>query len=197
MENLELWNKVWKTTSDTKTKEVSYWARKFTAIDAYSQIKTATNEFGKYWEKWGFKKLEYQVVEWRLYFEGLFFYPSWEFPIMNDCKVWDDASKKVFTDSLTKALSYLGFNADVFMGQFEWNKYTWWDSKPKQDDNLPWIWEENIAKLRELVNSWTQMTMQQVREKYKVSKQNRYFKMNLNNLIAFLHNLNIIVMLNN
>lgn len=42
----------------------------------------------------------------------------------------------------------------------------------KNNDNLPWIWEENIEKLKELVNNWTQMTMKQVREKYKVSRAN-------------------------
>ena len=31
--------------------------------------------------------------------------------------------KKVATDALTKGLSKLGFNADVFMGKFDDNKY--------------------------------------------------------------------------
>ena len=35
----------------------------------------------------------------------------------------DEASKKIFTDTLTKALSFLGFNNDVFMGSFKGNKY--------------------------------------------------------------------------
>jgi uncharacterized short protein YbdD (DUF466 family) len=35
----------------------------------------------------------------------------------------DDCFKKVVTDCLTKALSYLGFSADVFLGQFDDNKY--------------------------------------------------------------------------
>jgi hypothetical protein len=34
-----------------------------------------------------------------------------------------DAYKKASTDGLTKALSHLGFNADVFLGQFDDNKY--------------------------------------------------------------------------
>lgn len=154
--NLDLWDKVGKTTEDTKTKEVSYWSRKFTAIDAYSQIKTATKEFGKYWEKWGFKKLDYQVIEWRLYFEWLFYYPDWEFPIMNDHKVWDDASKKVFTDSLTKALSYLGFNADVFMGQFEWNKYT----------DKSWSWDDKRG-LMQVINDMKSAKTKEDRVKFK------------------------------
>ena len=35
----------------------------------------------------------------------------------------DDFAKKVATDALTKGLSKLGFNADVFMGMFDDNKY--------------------------------------------------------------------------
>lgn len=34
-----------------------------------------------------------------------------------------DAFKKAMTDGLTKCLSYLGFNADVFLGKFDDNKY--------------------------------------------------------------------------
>ena len=35
----------------------------------------------------------------------------------------EDAVKKAVTDGLTKCLSYLGFNADVFLGKFDDNKY--------------------------------------------------------------------------
>ncbi len=38
-------------------------------------------------------------------------------------RVDDDAPKKALTDALTKALSHLGFNSDVFMGMFDSNKY--------------------------------------------------------------------------
>ena len=34
-----------------------------------------------------------------------------------------DASKKAMTDALTKGFSHLGFNADVFLGKFDDNKY--------------------------------------------------------------------------
>jgi len=52
-----------------------------------------------------------------------------EFPISSSIKVMmgnrvdDDCIKKVQTDALTKGLSKLGFNADVFMGRFDGNKY--------------------------------------------------------------------------
>jgi hypothetical protein len=35
----------------------------------------------------------------------------------------EEAFKKATTDALTKALSYLGFSADVFMGKFDDNRY--------------------------------------------------------------------------
>lgn len=35
-----------------------------------------------------------------------------------------DAPKKALTDAITKGLSYLGFCADVFLGEFDGNKYT-------------------------------------------------------------------------
>ena len=35
----------------------------------------------------------------------------------------EDAYKKCVTDGITKCLSYLGFNADVFLGKFDDNKY--------------------------------------------------------------------------
>lgn len=42
---------------------------------------------------------------------------------MMGSKLDDDCIKKVQTDAITKGLSRLGFNADVFMGRFDGNKY--------------------------------------------------------------------------
>lgn len=49
------------------------------------------------------------------------------------------------------------------------------DSKPTayaQNDNLPWIGDDNIKTLKGLIDSGKTMTMKGVREKYKVSKAN-------------------------
>jgi len=54
---LKLWNSVEKTDPST-TKEVGYGAHKYTAIDAYSQIKRATEIFGAYGSGWGFESFE-------------------------------------------------------------------------------------------------------------------------------------------
>jgi len=65
-------------------------------------------------------------------FKGVFFFPDGEFEIINSSKMFMDRAKKMVdadfakkieTDALTKALSKLGFNADVFMGRFDDTKY--------------------------------------------------------------------------
>jgi len=61
-----------------------------------------------------------------------FFFPGGEFEIKNSInlyidnaktKVDSDFAKKIETDTLTKAISKLGFNADIFMGKFDDLRY--------------------------------------------------------------------------
>ena len=65
-------------------------------------------------------------------FKATFFYPGGEFPIINSISLFtnndmtkldDNFAKKVETDALTKAISKLGFNADIFMGKFDDVRY--------------------------------------------------------------------------
>lgn len=65
-------------------------------------------------------------------FKADFFYPKGEFPIINSISLFtnndmtkldDNFAKKLETDSLTKAISKLGFNADIFMGKFDDVRY--------------------------------------------------------------------------
>lgn len=65
-------------------------------------------------------------------FKATFFYPNGEFPIINSIslftnnemtKIDDNFAKKIETDALTKAISKLGFNADIFMGKFDDVRY--------------------------------------------------------------------------
>ena len=65
-------------------------------------------------------------------FKAIFFYPEGEFPIINSIKIFtdnmhskidEDFAKKVETDALTKAVSKLGFNADIFLGKFDDLRY--------------------------------------------------------------------------
>ena len=65
-------------------------------------------------------------------FKATFFFPKGEFEITNSIKIFtdnkhskidDNYAKKLETDALTKALSKLGFNADIFMGKFDDVRY--------------------------------------------------------------------------
>jgi hypothetical protein len=55
----------------------------------------------------------------------------------------EDAPKKAMTDAMTKAMSHLGVSADVFLGQFDDNRYvenarkTWEAKKSEDDPDLP------------------------------------------------------------
>lgn len=46
-------------------------------------------------------------------------------------------------------------------------------------DNLPWIWDQNIDKLSDLIAEWKTFTMADIRKKYKISKVNA---LKLNNI---------------
>lgn len=137
--NLGLWNSVEKT--DPKyTKPAKLNGMQITAISPAYQKKIATNAFGPYGTGWGvvigsedFERysigetilLSYKAVLFYIH-EGV----RGEIPIAateklsykvqnkNYVKIDDDADKKVKTSALTKGLSDLGFNADIFMGKF-------------------------------------------------------------------------------
>ena len=171
--NLELWDKV-KETDPQYTKPAKIGGMKITAIAPQYQIMLATEQFGSYGEGFGFKSIEldYSLIERfnLVVFKGLFFHPKGEFEIINSSKMFMDRNqtmvdadfaKKIETDALTKALSKLGFNADVFMGRFDDTKYVLEMQEkytPKDDEieliilnqeNVKWVndnWSGLIAK---------------------------------------------------
>ena len=137
---MKLWNSVCKT--DPKhTKSANVRGNKITAIAPQSQIMAATEAFGPYGLSWGFSAIQfdYSMLEKTgiVVFKGVFFYSTDdrkrdEFPITSSISAYKDGAqtkpdadfaKKVETDALTKALSKIGFNADVFMGLYDDNKY--------------------------------------------------------------------------
>jgi len=133
--NLELWHKVEKT-NPKYTKKAKIGGHEITAIAPQYQIMQVTEQFGVYGKAWGFKniKLSYDLVEKcnLVVFKGTFFFPDGEFEIINSCKLYmdraltmvdDNFAKKIETDALTKAISKLGFNADIFMGKFDDVRY--------------------------------------------------------------------------
>lgn len=137
-ENMKLWDSVSK--SDPKyLKRVSLGSRSFTAIDPQYQVKLATQAFGPVGQGWGWHAdIRYIPL------------PNDDTVVTADVSVWhgtpgqtygpfpgcrtfysakrdrtnEDAPKMAVTDGLTKALSHLGINADVFLGEHDGNKYS-------------------------------------------------------------------------
>lgn len=130
-DTLALWNAVSKT-NPAFTKKVNQRGG-FTAIAAHSQIMEATRQFGPVGIGWGYDTHE------PIFRENLIIIPVtiWHgerrngfgplygaAELVNDKgRVDHDAPKKATTDAITKGLSQLGFNADVFLGLFDDNKY--------------------------------------------------------------------------
>lgn len=132
-DNLRLWNAVEKT-NPAHTKQIKL-GRTITAIDPYRQIKNATEQFGPAGDGWGWSVVDTKFLPtnevaclvrvWHgspdRYIEqwgqnGLFMDKA-------EAKKDTDCMKKSVTDGLTKCLSTMGFNADIFLGKFDDNKY--------------------------------------------------------------------------
>jgi len=128
--NMELWNQVCET-NPAITKRVNQRGG-FTAIDAQSQIKRATELWGPFGNKWGLRSLGFNYIYEQpagkivgISLVGEFYYPDGQFPIASDMpyRPNDECFKKLQTDCITKALSRLGFNSDVFEGKFDDSRY--------------------------------------------------------------------------
>lgn len=139
-ENLKLWKSVEKTPPDM-TKEVAFGKRRFTAVDPQWQMRVATALWGPYGYRWGLRNMRYDMVQVHehddkggyfasaVILQADFFYPLGDkevsFPVLNEdyFKAGDDTLKKLVTNTRSKALSWLGFSADVFMGKFDDKNY--------------------------------------------------------------------------
>jgi hypothetical protein len=141
--NLDLWEKVEET--DTKFSKTEFTGgRKVTSITPMYQIKNATKMFGIYGIGWGVipesvsfteREIDQTIL---LNYDAVLFYKVGDeigkLPLQATEKlsyvtksgkrlIDHEARKKVATNALTKGLSMLGFNADVFMGMFEDQDY--------------------------------------------------------------------------
>ena len=132
--NMALWNSVCET--DPQFTKVVNQRGGFTAIGAQSQLMKATELFGAMGTGWGIKTehiekwedvglVVYQATLWYVGSDNKEHYVPIHSSIRYQVngRIDDDFFKKVATDALTKGLSKLGFNADVFMGKFDDNKY--------------------------------------------------------------------------
>lgn len=135
--NMKHWDNLSK--SDPKyLKQVSFGSRSFTAIDPQYQVRMMTEEFGAVGEGWGWHNTtevvhvsngDSAVLAHVSVWHGT---PANTFGPFTGCRKFfdaakgrmaEDAPKMAVTDGLTKALSHLGCNADVFLGEMDGNKY--------------------------------------------------------------------------
>lgn len=133
-DNLKLWSKVEKTNPNY-TKKANVKGNSITSIAPQFQIMNATEQFGVYGQTWGFRNMniDYSLMDKGLVsFKAVFYFPDGEFETINSValyrdnamtKIDDNFAKKLETDTLTKALSKLGFNADIFLGKFDDVRY--------------------------------------------------------------------------
>lgn len=138
MSNLDLWAQVDKT--DTEYTKFVNQRGGYTAIDPHYQAMKATEIFGPHGIGWGFESSEFgtDLIEstGMVIHKAVFFYvlngERGSFPIHNAVSIFsdkkrerpdEDFAKKVETNTISKALSKLGFSADVFMGKFEDSVY--------------------------------------------------------------------------
>lgn len=130
-DNLRIWSAVSKT-NPANTKKVTQRGG-FTSICAQSQLLDATRLFGPIGIGWGYDAAEpifhdnlvfVRVTLWHgdraNSFGPVIGGAEWK---NNKGYLDSDAPKKATTDALTKLLSQLGFNADVFLGLYDDNKY--------------------------------------------------------------------------
>jgi len=141
-DNMKLWDAVCET-NPADTKHVNQRGG-FTAIGAQSQIREATGQWGPVGAGWGYQVDYHELVGKAAVFQfadvTLWYWPDGApydtgkqarfGPVRGCCllvndkgRLDEDAPKKALTDGLTKALSHLGFNADVFLGKFDDCKY--------------------------------------------------------------------------
>jgi hypothetical protein len=129
-DNMRIWDAVSRTNPDN-TKHVAQRGG-FTAINANSQIMDATRQFGPLGIGWGYSNAM------PIFEAGMIIIPVtlWHGDRANTFgpvfgaeelapkgRIDTDAPKKAATDGLTKLLSQLGFNADVFLGKYDDQKY--------------------------------------------------------------------------
>lgn len=143
--NLSIWQKVDKS-DPSQLKKVNQRGG-YLSIDAYPQIKKATEMFGPMGIGFGLKDISYSIVTGDisnrdnpdkrgeiLILESTFWYRYPDSNIMGYIPMFnqgefgtsfsnDETFKKLITNSISKALSYLGFNYDVFCGSWDDDKY--------------------------------------------------------------------------
>jgi hypothetical protein len=118
-------------------------------------------------------------------FKATFFYPNGEFPVINSISLFtnnemskldDNFAKKVETDALTKAISKLGFNADIFLGKFDDVRYveamnSEFNPVASQVKTLPYINEKSFNQACERIVKGEKDLITKLRESFVFTAQ--------------------------
>lgn len=122
---MRIWNQV--CDSDPKTLKKLQYGFKPTVIDAQSQLKKATEIFGPMGLGWGIKNETRHFEDGWIFYSAILWYKDGdqigEVAICSDNQIKNDCMKSCQTDALTKGLSRIGFNSDVFENQWDGDKY--------------------------------------------------------------------------
>jgi hypothetical protein len=171
--------KLWKAVEETEvkyTKEARKGQHKFTSITPMSQFKKATEQFGIQGIGWGLvvgsEVFTEQVIGTTvlLNLDAVLFFnyegqrgeisvhatekAAYQTQGANGyLKIDDEVRKKVVTNAKTKGLSELGFNADIFMGQFDDPNYVDYIAYEQSINQAEDKQEEINAKTKEF-NQW-------------------------------------------
>ena len=155
MSNLKIWDSEKHTPKD-QTNKVNRRGG-FTAVNHQYQLLRGTMLWGPYGEAWGMDIISMQMVgeapQTSLLLHCRFYYPSpkdgerCEFEVLNDWpfKMGDDSAKKALTNTRSKALSMLGFSADVYHGHHDNSEYLR-DEPMRNDPSLVLKRADQIAK---------------------------------------------------
>lgn len=130
-DKMKLWNAV-STTIKKYTKDVKLGSYEYTSINPTYQIGNATEQWGPFGSAWGVKDEAFTQMLDKILYTAIMYYPdgdvAGEIQIHASINLTEkDFAKKVATDALTKGLSKLGFNADIFKGE--------WDTGARQPEN--------------------------------------------------------------
>ena len=127
-DHMTLWDQVCKTDM-AYTKKVNVRGG-FTSISPQWQKREATKIWGSYGATWGLKDLQWSNLRTPdgvltdVILDAVFWCPVCEFPISIDAP-WQSGSecrKKMQTNAISKALSFLGFSADIYLGELDHGK---------------------------------------------------------------------------
>ena len=184
-ENLKLWNAV-RHVDAAHVKSVEMGKRKFTAVDATWIKERATALWGPYGAEWGLRKIRLRnrgqskrtwtetddrqrqiTCEEPLPAEvemlAEFYWPGGSFAVTADwpCRKGSDTNKKLQTDCLKKAMTYLGWYADVYYGEYDDDKYKDAKAYYKEKEGRNLSPQELSAKVQKAVHNIKTATVEE------------------------------------